>query len=111
VFGREIFGILDKVQDNFLCLMQYSIEQIPVNFNKMIQEVQQGEQIEITQAGKQIDVIISTAEYERLLNKIPSFGESIERFRQEYNVESAEINPDEIFAGVRDKSPGREVIF
>jgi len=83
--------------------MQYSIEQIPVNFNKMIQEVEQGEQIEITQEGKQIAVIISTAEYERLLNKIPSFAESIERFRQEYNVESAEINPDEIFAGVRDK--------
>ena len=54
--------------------MQYSIEQIPVNFNKMIQEVEQGEQIEITQEGKQIAVIISTAEYERLLNKIPSFG-------------------------------------
>jgi hypothetical protein len=49
--------------------------------------------------------------YEIFLNEILSFWESIERFRQEYNVESAEINPDEIFAGVRDKSPGREVIF
>lgn len=56
-------------------------------------------------------MIISTAEYERLLNKVPTFGESIERFRQEYNLESADINPDEIFAGVRDKSPGREIIF
>lgn len=90
---------------------QYSIEQIPVNFNKIIREVEQGEQIKITQQGKQIAVIISTAEYERLLNKVPTFGESIERFRQEYNLESADINPDEIFAGVRDKSPGREVIF
>ncbi|WP_413172562.1 type II toxin-antitoxin system Phd/YefM family antitoxin [Anabaena azotica] len=90
---------------------QYSIEQIPVNFNKIIQEIEKGEKIEITQQGKQIAVIISTAEYEKFLNKIPSFGESIELFRQEYNVELADINPDEIFAGVRDKSPGREVIF
>lgn len=90
---------------------QYSIEEITVNFHKIIQEVEQGEQIEVTQQGKQIAVIISTAEYERLLNQTPRFGESIERFRQEYNVEAAEINPDEIFAGVRDKSPVREAIF
>jgi cellobiose PTS system EIIB component len=90
---------------------QYSIEQIPVNINKIIQEVEQGQPIEITQEGKQIAVIISTAEYERLKNKTLSFWESIERFREEYNIEAAEINPDEIFAGVRDKSPGQEVIF
>ncbi|MBW4584840.1 hypothetical protein G7B40_012525 [Aetokthonos hydrillicola Thurmond2011] len=50
-------------------------------------------------------------EYEKLLKKTPNFGESIERFREEYNVEAAEINPDEIFATVRDKSPGREVFL
>jgi cellobiose PTS system EIIB component len=80
---------------------QYSIKQIPVNINKIIQEVEQGQPIEITQEGKQIAVIISTAEYERLKNKTLSFWESIERFREEYNIEEAEINPDEIFAGVR----------
>ena len=90
---------------------QYSIEQFPVNINKIIQEVEQGQAIEITQQGKQIAVIISTAEYERLKNKTLSFWESVERFREEYNIEAAEINPDEIFAGVRDKSPGHEVIF
>lgn len=90
---------------------QYSIEQIPVNLNKIIQGVEQGEQIEITQQGKQIAVIISTTEYEKLFNKKQSFWESVERFRKEYNVEAAEIDPDEIFALVRDKSSGREIIF
>lgn len=90
---------------------KYSIEQIPVNLNKIIQEVERGEPIQITQQGKQIAVILSIAEYEKLLNQTPSFWESIEQFRQEYNVEAAEINPDEIFALVRDKSTGREVIF
>ena len=91
---------------------QYSIEEIPLDFRKIIQKVEQGEQIEVTQQGKQIAVIISTTEYERLLNaQTPSFGESLERFRQEYNVEAAEINPDEIFAGVRDKSPGGKAIL
>ena len=91
--------------------LEYSIEQISLNLNKIIQEVEQGEPIQITQQGKQIAVIISNTEYERLLNKTQNFSESIERFRQEYNVEAAEINPDEVFALVRDKSPGREVMF
>jgi cellobiose PTS system EIIB component len=90
---------------------KYSIEQITVNLSKIIQEVERGEPIQITQQGKQIAVILSIAEYEKLLYKTPSFGESIEQFRQEYNVEAADINPDEIFALVRDKSTGQELIF
>jgi prevent-host-death family protein len=89
---------------------QYSIEEIPVNFNKIVQEVEQGDSIEVTRQGKQIAVIISAAEYEKL-RRSQCFGESLEQFRQEYNVETAEINPDEIFAGVRDFSPGREASF
>ncbi len=91
--------------------LEYSIEQISLNLNKIIQELEQGQPIQITQQGKQIAVIISNTEYERLLNKTQNFSESIERFRQEYNVEAAEINPDEVFALVRDKSHGREVMF
>lgn len=90
---------------------QYSIDQISANLSKIIQEVAQGESIKITQEGKQIAVILSTVEYEKLLNKIPNFWESIERFRHQYNVVEAEIDPGEVFANVRDKSPGREVIF
>lgn len=88
---------------------QYSIEQIPVNLNKIIEEVEQGEPIQITRQGKQVAVIISTAEYERLLNKNPSFWESVAQFRQEIIEEGIEINPDEVWKDVRDKSPGREV--
>lgn len=91
--------------------MQYSIEQIPLNLDKIIQEAEQGEPIQITQQGKQIAVILSHAEYEKLLNKTPNFWESVERFRQEYDIEAADINPDEVFANVRDKSSRREVIF
>ncbi|MDZ7958883.1 MAG: type II toxin-antitoxin system Phd/YefM family antitoxin [Aulosira sp. DedQUE10] len=56
---------------------QYSIEQIPVNFNRIIEEVEQGEPIQITRQGKQVAVILSTAEYERLVHKNPRFWESV----------------------------------
>lgn len=89
--------------------VQYSIEQIPVNLNKIIQEIEQGEPIEITRQGQQVAVILSTAEYQRLLNKSPGFWESLQQFRQEIISEGIEINPDEVWKDVRDKSPGREV--
>jgi cellobiose PTS system EIIB component len=91
--------------------MQYSVEEISLNLNKIIQEAEQGEAIQITQQGKQIAVILSNTEYEKLVNKAPSFWESVERFRQKHDIEAADINPDEVFASVRDKSCRREVIF
>lgn len=90
---------------------QYPIEQIPLNLDKIIQEVEQGEQIQIIRQGKQIAVMLSASEDERLLNKKAGFWESVEQFRQQYDVEKADINPDEVFANVRDKSPGREILF
>ncbi len=90
---------------------QYPIEQISFNFDRILQEVEQGEPIQISWQGKQVAVMLSASEYERLLNKQVGFWESVEQFRQEYEVEKADIDPDQIFADVRDKSPGREVTF
>ncbi len=90
---------------------QYPIEQISFNLDRILQEVEQGEPIQISWQGKQVAVMLSASEYERLLNKQVGFWESVEQFRQEYQVEKADIDPDQIFADVRDKSPGREVTF
>lgn len=90
---------------------QYPIEQIPLNLDRILQEVEQGEPVEIIWQGKQVAVMLSASEYERLLSKKLGFWESVEQLRQEYDVENADINPDQIFANVRDKSPGRDIIF
>lgn len=90
---------------------QYPIEQIASNLGRILQEVEQGEPIQISWQGKQVAVMLSAAEYERLINKKAGFWESVEQFRQEYEIEKADIDPDVVFADVRDKSPGREAIF
>jgi len=90
---------------------QYPIEQIPLNLERILQEVEQGEPVEIIWQGKQVAVMLSASEYQRLLSKKLGFWESVEQLRQEYNVENADINPDQVFANVRDKSPGREISF
>lgn len=40
-----------------------------------------------------------------------SFIELLQKFRQEENLEAAGIEPEEILEGVRDLSPGREVVW
>lgn len=56
-------------------------------------------------------MILPAAEYQRLLHGKPGFWESVERFRQELMEEGTEIDPDEVWKDVRDKSPGREIIL
>ncbi|MCC5598152.1 type II toxin-antitoxin system Phd/YefM family antitoxin [Nostoc favosum] len=90
---------------------QYSIEQVPKNLDKIFQEIGQGESVQITQQGQQVAVILPAAKYQRLLHGKPSFWESVERFRQEIMEEGTEIDPDEVWKDVRDKSPGREILL
>ncbi|MCC5663140.1 type II toxin-antitoxin system Phd/YefM family antitoxin [Nostoc sp. CHAB 5784] len=90
---------------------QYSIEQVPKSLDKIFQEIKQGESVQITQQGQQVAVILPAAEYQRLLHGKPDFWESLERFRQEIMEEGTEIDPDEVWKDVRDKSPGREILL
>jgi len=90
---------------------QYSIEQVPKNLDKIFQGIEQGESVQITQQGQQVAVILPAAEYQRLLHGKPGFWESVERFRQELMEEGTEIDPDEVWKDVRDKSPGREIVL
>ena len=80
---------------------QYPIEQISFNSGRILQEVEQGEPIQISWQGKQVAVMLSASEYERLLNKQVGFWESVEQFRQKYEIENADIDPDLIFRLVR----------
>jgi len=83
---------------------RYPIEQIASNLGRILPEVEQGEPIQISWQGKQVAVMLSASEYERLLTKQVGFWESVTQFRQEYEVEKADIDPDVVFANVRDKS-------
>ncbi|MCC5658711.1 type II toxin-antitoxin system Phd/YefM family antitoxin [Nostoc sp. XA010] len=90
---------------------QYSIEQVPKNLDKIFQRIEQGESVQITQQGQQVAMILPAAEYQRLLHRKPGFWKSVERFRQELMEEGTEIDSDEVWKDVRDKSPAREIVL
>jgi prevent-host-death family protein len=87
---------------------QYSIDQAQTHFMQLLKEIEQGNTVALMRSGKRIAVVISSEEYDRLVKKHPDFWEAIQTFRQEFNLEEIGID-SEIFLGLRDSSPGREV--
>jgi cellobiose PTS system EIIB component len=93
-------------------MTQYSIDQVQENPERVIQAVEREKSVEITRQGKQVAILLSVEEYNRLVGEKQSgFGAALKRFRQELTEEGLEINPDEVFRDVRDRSPGREVVL
>jgi prevent-host-death family protein len=92
-------------------LDKYSIAEARDKFAQVVHAVEQGNSVEITRRGKSVAVVLSLAEYQRLTTRKVEFGEGLEAFRQKYQVQNLDIDPDYIFEDIRDRSPGREVEF
>ena len=89
--------------------LQYPIEEIPQNLGQILGSIQRDEPIQVLQAGRQIAVILSKQEYERLNRPASDFWTALEQFRESHDIVNADIDPDEIFANVRDRAPRREI--
>ncbi|MEB3213223.1 MAG: type II toxin-antitoxin system Phd/YefM family antitoxin [Leptolyngbyaceae bacterium] len=92
-------------------MSQYSIAQAKDQLTQLIRAAETGDSVEITRHGEPVAVILSIAEYQKLQQPRPNFGEAVREFRQQYIEGQPWFENDEIDAifDVRDKSPGREV--
>lgn len=103
---------------------QYSTQQLNSHLPKVLKQIEQGNSIEITKKGEPFAVILSASEYQRLTaqtshNAEPtlapvttkfSFWQSIQDFRALHDLKELELEAD-VFADIRDLSPGREMNF
>lgn len=87
---------------------KYSIAEASNNLTDIVHEAEEGTRVELTREGKPVAVLIGTNEFERMAEEAPSFKEAYEKFRREYDLVELNIDPDEVFAGIRDPSPGRD---
>lgn len=87
---------------------QYSIEQAQTQLSDIMAEVEQGTLVEILKSGRRVAVLVSSQDYERLTISKPDFWDALTAFRREFNIEAEGIEAD-VFEGLRDLSPGREV--
>ncbi len=83
-----------------------SIAEARKNLPSLVHEVEEGVSVELTRRGRPVAVLLSRAEYERLTRGRTDLWESIRQFRQQADLSELEI--EEIYEDVRDRSPGRE---
>ena len=89
-------------------LKQYSIAKARDHFTSLVRAVERESAVELTRRGKPVAVMLSIQEYKRLSAPQASFWDAYSAFREQVNLQELGIEPD-AFAGLRDRSPGREV--
>ena len=84
----------------------YSIANARKNLPSLVHEVEEGFHVELTRRGRPVAVLLSRAEYEGLTRRKTDLWEAIQEFRQHADLDELDI--EEVYEDVRDRSPGRE---
>lgn len=87
----------------------YSVAEARNNLPHIVHEVEHSRAIEITRRGRPVAVIVSKEEYDRLLAPKKGFWTVYQELRSRFNLDELEIDPSQVWGGIRDKSPGRDV--
>ena len=88
---------------------QHSIADARSNLPRLIREAESGKAVQLTRRGVPVAFLIGRRQYERLVSNQDSFGESYRDFRSRFDTEELDLDPDRLFAGVRDETEGREI--
>lgn len=86
---------------------QFSIAEAKNRLPALVHIADEGTPIELTRRGKSVAVIISKHDYELLTRTREGFWTALTNFRQNLLQEECTISDDD-FAGLRDRSSGRE---
>ena len=102
-----------SVMQTVMCMMgnkmteKHSITEARRNLPRLIREAEYGKTVELTRRGETVAVLVGHRKFERLAAGRRSFTEAYREFKKTVDLEKLNLNPDEIFAGVRDTTPGR----
>lgn len=85
----------------------YSISQAKDNLPQLIRQAEAGHEVRMTRRGSPVAVLVSAQRYDELTAERAGFTERYRSFREELLQDAIDLEPDEVFAAVRDRSPGR----
>ena len=88
---------------------KHSIADARSKLAELVRKAEAGRAVEITRRGERVAVLIGWSEYQRFTTRPRDFWEAYLEFRRNADLESLDIDPDEVFANVRDRDPGRDV--
>jgi prevent-host-death family protein len=88
---------------------RHSIAEARSNLPKLVREAERGNVVELTRRGESVAVLIGRRQFEQLTSSYRSFAEAYGNFAKVIDLAELAIDPDEVFAGSRDDTRGREV--
>ena len=87
---------------------RYSIAEARSNLPTIVDQVEAGQEIELTRRGKAVAVVVSLRELARLRGERASFGDAYKRFLKTHALHDVGLD-DEFFAEARHEETGRKV--
>lgn len=85
---------------------RYSIAEARHDLAAIVHELEQESRIELTRRGEPVAVLVSLAEYRRLLAGKHTFWEAYSAFREHFTPAEGEV--EALLHDTRDTAPGRE---
>ncbi|MCA1831116.1 MAG: type II toxin-antitoxin system prevent-host-death family antitoxin [Actinobacteria bacterium] len=91
-----------------LMAKQYSIADARANLPAIVDEVEAGQEIELTRRGRLVAMMISRQHYERLQSEGPRFKERYHAFLDHYTLSEVGAD-DDTFGELRERGEARAV--
>ena len=88
---------------------KHSIADARRNLPRLIREAENGKTVELTRRGEPVAVLIGHRLFQRLSTNRRGFGAAYRDFVAAVDLSELDLDPDELFEGVRDKTPSRDV--
>jgi prevent-host-death family protein len=86
---------------------RYSVSEARKRLPSLVREAEKGDAISLTRRGEPVAVLLSSENYTKLTADRPQLAPAIEQFRKDFDLEELDI--EEIYRDVRDRTPGRDV--
>jgi antitoxin Phd len=90
-------------------IKEYSIAEARQRLPQVVREAEAGETVTLTRRGQRVVVLVGTDQFDHLSSGRLGFSKAYARFREHHDLDELELDPAGLFAGLRDRSPGREV--
>ncbi len=89
-------------------MQSYSIAEAKTHLGRLVHQVEAGPPVELTRRGRPVAMVVSLRDYLRLAAPSHDVWDAVQRLREADDLEVLDMDPDEVFAVERDRSPGRD---
>ena len=88
---------------------RYSIAEARRNLPRLVREAERGKAVELTRRGESVAMLISRRRFEKLASHHSGFAEAYRTFAESVDLAKLDLDPDQLFSGVRADTQGRDV--